>query len=171
MAHAVAYSRLLISVMLRSGPCLMLVGARFARFRVSAIWLLIFTVETGLLFFMAISFVISHFCLMRFSTSAIFASFGVCWGAPFSCSFLVFRYNFQDWWRLCWFLWGIWLGLDVVCPSNPVLDFLELCWRELLLSFYVPMLVGQVVSVDIGFGIWLLIAPNFVSLGGVIFTW
>ena len=63
---------------------------------------------------------------------------------------------------------GIQLGVDIVCPPNPVLDFLKLCWSELLLSFYTPMLVGQVVSVNIRCGILVLIAPN---LGGVVFTW
>ena len=58
--------------------------------------------------------------------------------------------------------------MEIVCPPNPVLDFLELCWSELLLSFYTLALVGQVVSVDISFGILVLIAPN---LGGVVFTW
>ena len=58
--------------------------------------------------------------------------------------------------------------MDIVCPPNPVLDFLELCWSELLLSFYTPMSVGQVVSVDISSGILVLVAPN---LGGVVFTW
>ena len=72
MAHAVAYSRLLILVMLRSCPCLMLVRTRFALFRISATWLLIFSFETGFVFFKAISLVISS---------------GVCWAALFSCLF------------------------------------------------------------------------------------
>ena len=72
---------------------------------------------------------------------------------------------------MCWFLWGIWLGGDVVCPPNPVLDFLELCWSELLLSLYILTLVGQVVNVNIGFGIFVLIVLGFVSLGGVVITW
>ena len=62
MAHAVAYSRLLISVMLRSCPCLMLFRAKFARFsRISPTLLLIFTFGTGFLFFMAISLIIALF--------------------------------------------------------------------------------------------------------------
>ena len=48
---------------------------------------------------------------------------------------------------------------------------MELCWSELLLSLYIPTLVGQAVGVNIGFGILVLIAPNFVSLGGVVITW
>ena len=84
MVHAVAYNRLLISVMLRACPCLMLVRAKFARFRVSATWLLIAIFGTGFLFCIAVTLVISHFCLMRFSTSAIFSSSGVCWAASLS---------------------------------------------------------------------------------------
>ena len=85
MAHAVAYRRLLILVMLRSCPCLMLFRAKFARFsRISPTLLLIFTFGTGFLFFMAISSIISLFFLIRFTTSAIFSSSGVCWAAPFS---------------------------------------------------------------------------------------
>ena len=88
MAHAVAYSRLLIQVMLRSCPCLMLFRAKFARFsRISPTLLLIFTFGTGFLFFMAISLIISLFFLIRFTTSAIFSSSGVCWAAPFSYQF------------------------------------------------------------------------------------
>ena len=60
------------------------------------------------------------------------------------------------------------MGRDVVYPPDPVFDFLELCWSELLLSFYIQTLVGQVVSVDIRFGILVLIAPN---LSSVVFTW
>ena len=37
--------------------------------------------------------------------------------------------------------------------------------------FSIPPLVGQVFSVDVGFGISVLIAANFVSLGGFVFTW
>ena len=85
MAHAVAYSRLLISVMLRSCPCLMLFRAKFARFSgISPTLPLIFTFGTGFLFFMAISLIIALFFLTRFTTSAIFSSSGVCWAAPFS---------------------------------------------------------------------------------------
>ena len=154
--------------MLRSCPSLRLVGTRFALFRASATWLLIFTFGTGFLFFMAISLVISHFYLMTFST---FFRFLVLWGllgCPIFLLVFVLWYNFQVWWRLCWFSWGIQLGGDVVCPPNPVFDFLELYWSELLLSFYIPTLVGQVVSVDIRFGILVLIVPN---LSGVVFTW
>jgi len=65
------------------------------------------------------------------------------------------------------------LGVNVIHPPNPVLDFLEFCWSERFLPFYISRLVGQVFSVDIGFlmgSALVLIARNFISLGGVVFT-
>ena len=89
---------------------------------------------------------------------------------------LVFQLNFQVWpveAVLVLDLVGIWLGVNVIYPPNPVFDFLEFCWSELFLPFYISRLVGQVFSVDIRFGMGsalVLIARNFVRLGGVVFT-
>lgn len=36
------------------------------------------------------------------------------------------------------------LGVNVIHPPNPALDFLEFCWSERFLPFYISRLVGQV---------------------------
>ena len=50
----------------------------------------------------------------------------------------------------------------------------RISWSSVEVSFCclsIPQLAGQVFSVHVGFGISVLIAANFVSLGGFVFTW
>lgn len=106
MAQAVAYIRLLILLMLRCCPCLMLVRAMLVCFRVFLFWDW-FSVPYGPLFtnFPFLLNEVFHFC-----------NFLVLWGllsCPIFLLLFVFQWDFQVWWRLCWTLWGIWLGLDL----------------------------------------------------------
>lgn len=60
---------------------------------------------------------------------------------------LVFRLNFLSFVEVVLVLdlvMYLGLGVNVIHPPNPALDFLEFCWSERFLPFYISRLVGQV---------------------------
>lgn len=168
MAHAVAYSRLLISVMLRSCPCLMLFRAKFARFsRISPPLLLIFTFGTGFLFFMGISLIIALFFWQGLPLLQFSRPLGGCPIFLLVSSFGIFS-------RFGGGCIGSNRGSSEAWTLFVHLILSRISWSSVEVSFCclsIPPLAGQVFSVHVGFGISVLIAANFVSLGGFVFTW